>query len=117
MPIMIARPAMPKRISPLADDDPMLTVKEIANDQHVSLSCAYRWIHEDGLTANRVGRTIRVRESVYRAWLKGKSAPQAPGTAVAVDPAATSSLAAESGALPLEHATPLMFWLMPQERH
>jgi excisionase family DNA binding protein len=66
---------MTKRQSPLKpemDNDPYLTVTEIAERMRCSKMTVYRLIHSGDLESIRFGRNgvIRVQDSVFRAWLK-----------------------------------------------
>lgn len=49
----------------------VLTVQQIAADLDVSKMTVYRLVHSGELRSLRVGRSIRVREADYLAWLKG----------------------------------------------
>lgn len=49
--------------------DPFMTVSEVAALTRLSRMTIYREIHADRLTATKIGRTFRVRQSAMIAWL------------------------------------------------
>ena len=60
---------------PLPDeDDPFLTVAEIAILTRVSKMTIYRAVHLGDLEAAKIGRFLRIRESAYSQWLKESAA-------------------------------------------
>jgi excisionase family DNA binding protein len=66
---------MTKRQSPLKpemDDDPYLTVAEIAERMRCCKMTVYRLVHSGDLESVQFGKRgmFRVRESVFRAWIK-----------------------------------------------
>lgn len=52
------------------DQDHRLTVADIARLYNVSRMTIYRAIKDGRLPSERVGRSIRVRESAMEAWVK-----------------------------------------------
>jgi excisionase family DNA binding protein len=50
------------------DDDPFMTVEEIAALTRLSRMTVYRAIRTGDLPATRFGRSFRVRESAFREW-------------------------------------------------
>lgn len=52
--------------------DTFLTVDEISKQMRVSKMTVYRLIHSGKLTAVQFGRSFRVHESSYLAYLKGE---------------------------------------------
>lgn len=52
------------------DADPFLTVAEIAEMTRLSKQTVYRAVQCRGLEASRLRRSIRVRTSVVRSWIR-----------------------------------------------
>lgn len=53
----------------IPDDEPLLTVAEVSRALRVSKMTIYRLIDAGELPALRIGRSFRVPESAYRAYL------------------------------------------------
>jgi predicted DNA-binding transcriptional regulator AlpA len=58
-------------MSPLSDDDELLTMKQIAQDAKLSAKTMYRVASEDPtFPAVRIGGTLRVRRGRWKKWLE-----------------------------------------------
>jgi excisionase family DNA binding protein len=51
--------------------EPMLTVREVAEEPRVSPARVYQLARAGDLPAIRVGRTVRVPPAAYREWQRG----------------------------------------------
>lgn len=54
-------------------DDPLLTVREVADAMRVSHMTVYRLIKSGALAAIRVGRNFRIRASELEAYLESQT--------------------------------------------
>ena len=51
-------------------EDPLMTAQEIATESHLSLRTVRSLIDDGELEIVQVGRAVRIRRSVYAAWLR-----------------------------------------------
>ena len=51
-------------------EDPLMTAQEIATESHLSLRTVRSLIADGELEIVQVGRAVRIRRSVYAAWLR-----------------------------------------------